>query len=83
MVVRVYCLVIERQLWIPFSTFCVAALAGKNRVPYRMSTDLCFTPLTSTLFPSQDGHPEVESECRALVKYIEGVLGESIESYLV
>ncbi|CAM9975544.1 unnamed protein product [Ectocarpus sp. 13 AM-2016] len=31
----------------------------------------------------EDGHPEVESECRALVKYIEGVLGESIESYLV
>eukprot|EP00752_Nemacystus_decipiens_P002133 g2034.t1 len=31
----------------------------------------------------EDGHPEVESECRALVKYIEGILGESIESYLV
>ncbi|CAM9175365.1 unnamed protein product [Ectocarpus sp. 12 AP-2014] len=31
----------------------------------------------------EDGHPEVESECRALVKYIEAVLGESIESYLV
>ncbi|CAM9545090.1 unnamed protein product [Scytosiphon promiscuus] len=31
----------------------------------------------------EDGHPEVEGECRALVKYIEGILGESIESYLV
>lgn len=31
----------------------------------------------------EDGHPEVESECRALIKYIEGILGESIESYLV
>ncbi|CAM9674824.1 unnamed protein product [Hapterophycus canaliculatus] len=31
----------------------------------------------------EDGHPEVESECRSLVKYIEGILGESIESYLV
>ena len=34
-------------------------------------------------FRKQDGHPEVESECRALVKYIEGVLGESIENYLM
>lgn len=40
------------------------------------------TPFSSR-FPSQDGHPEVESQCRALVKYIEEVLGESIESYLV
>lgn len=30
----------------------------------------------------QDVHPEVEGECRTLVKYIEGLLGESIESYL-
>ncbi|CAM9409783.1 unnamed protein product [Discosporangium mesarthrocarpum] len=30
----------------------------------------------------EDGHPEVERECRGLVKYIEEVLGESIESYL-
>lgn len=35
------------------------------------------------VYTPQDGHPEVESECRSLVKYIEGVLGESIESYLV
>ncbi|CAM9117936.1 unnamed protein product [Choristocarpus tenellus] len=30
----------------------------------------------------EDGDPDVERECRRLVKYIEGVLGESIESYL-
>lgn len=31
----------------------------------------------------QDGHPEVEKECRSLIKFIEEALGESIDSYLV
>lgn len=30
----------------------------------------------------EDGHSEVEGECRQLVKYIESILGESIETYL-
>ena len=47
---------------------------------------IIYTSLFSSNFPfrlSQDGHPEVETECRSLIKYIEGILGESIESYLV
>lgn len=66
----------------PFETLLFVRLASFSFLTNLRALTAWLSPFFFSRF-SQDGHPEVESECRALVKYIEGILGESIESYLV